>query len=180
MTSGNIKFSKLDPGTHMYAHVITGRQHCLASNTSPLPALDAPCSPPHCGPSNQRIRMHLGPCRPPITTHFPFVYRTTSGLEVPDGAVLSIAGTAAAALGFTHPYTQTQPLMSSAPSSGEQRRWRQGEVIVFDDSFEHEVWHNGTRLARCCCCCCCAHIGRVYACGFLRHCTRKVAFKQRG
>jgi hypothetical protein len=31
------------------------------------------------------------------------------------------------------------------PSSGEQRHWKQGEVIVFDDSFEHEVWHNGTR-----------------------------------
>jgi hypothetical protein len=33
------------------------------------------------------------------------------------------------------------------PSSGEQRQWKQGEVIVFDDSFEHEVWHNGTRCS---------------------------------
>ena len=28
------------------------------------------------------------------------------------------------------------------------RTWREGEFIVFDDSFEHEVWHDGnsTRL----------------------------------
>lgn len=24
------------------------------------------------------------------------------------------------------------------------RTWREGEIIIFDDSFEHEVWHNGT------------------------------------
>ena len=26
----------------------------------------------------------------------------------------------------------------------EVREWRQGECLVFDDSFEHEVWHEGT------------------------------------
>lgn len=26
------------------------------------------------------------------------------------------------------------------------RKWREGKVMVFDDSFEHEVWHNGTAL----------------------------------
>lgn len=24
------------------------------------------------------------------------------------------------------------------------RSWREGKFIIFDDSFEHEVWHNGT------------------------------------
>ncbi|CAL1270396.1 unnamed protein product [Larinioides sclopetarius] len=24
------------------------------------------------------------------------------------------------------------------------RTWEEGKVILFDDSFEHEVWHNGT------------------------------------
>lgn len=24
------------------------------------------------------------------------------------------------------------------------RSWKDGEIIIFDDSFEHEVWHNGT------------------------------------
>ena len=23
-------------------------------------------------------------------------------------------------------------------------RWTEGAVLVFDDSFEHEVWHNGS------------------------------------
>ncbi len=26
----------------------------------------------------------------------------------------------------------------------ETRQWQEGQVLVFDDSFEHEVWHNGT------------------------------------
>ncbi|RVE48277.1 hypothetical protein evm_007028 [Chilo suppressalis] len=26
----------------------------------------------------------------------------------------------------------------------EIRQWREGRVLLFDDSFEHEVWHNGT------------------------------------
>lgn len=24
------------------------------------------------------------------------------------------------------------------------RTWKEGKFIVFDDSFEHEVWHDGT------------------------------------
>ena len=26
----------------------------------------------------------------------------------------------------------------------EMRTWEEGKVLSFDDSFEHEVWHNGT------------------------------------
>ena len=26
------------------------------------------------------------------------------------------------------------------------RTWQEGKFIVFDDSFEHEVWHKGTEL----------------------------------
>lgn len=26
------------------------------------------------------------------------------------------------------------------------RTWEEGKVIVFDDSFEHEVWHDGSKL----------------------------------
>ncbi len=38
MTSGNIKFSKLDPGTHMYTHTFTGIPLCDASKSSAPPA----------------------------------------------------------------------------------------------------------------------------------------------
>ena len=26
----------------------------------------------------------------------------------------------------------------------ETRPWKEGKAVVFDDSFEHEVWHRGT------------------------------------
>ena len=33
--------------------------------------------------------------------------------------------------------------------AGEVRRWRRGAVLVFDDGFEHEVWHScGGQAAR--------------------------------
>ena len=52
----------------------------------------------HCGPSNLRLRVHLG-------------------LRVPDGCRIRVGD--------------------------EVRSWREGECLVFDDSFEHEVWHEG-------------------------------------
>lgn len=73
---GQAKFSVMHPNTHVW---------------------------PHCGPTNCRLRAHLG-------------------LIVPLGTELRV---------------------------GEERRsWQEGKVFVFDDSFEHEVWHNGssTRL----------------------------------
>jgi len=52
----------------------------------------------HCGPSNYRLRCHLG-------------------LVVPAGARIRVGE--------------------------EVREWRAGECLVFDDSYEHEVWHSG-------------------------------------
>jgi len=57
----------------------------------------------HCGPTNARLRAHLG-------------------LVVPAGDCEIIVG-------------------------GESRRWLEGEVLLFDDSFEHAV-HNETEEAR--------------------------------
>lgn len=53
---------------------------------------------PHTGPTNCRVRAHLG-------------------LVVPGGAEIRVGNT-----------TKT---------------WEEGKFIIFDDSFEHEVWHNG-------------------------------------
>lgn len=69
---GQVKFSVVHPGTHVWAHT---------------------------GPTNCRIRAHLG-------------------LAVPDGALIRVAN--------------------------ETRSWVEGKFIIFDDSFEHEVWHDGT------------------------------------
>ena len=68
---GSHFFSRLAPGTHLGAH---------------------------CGPSNLRLRCHLG-------------------LRIPPGTRIRVGE--------------------------ETREWRQGECLVFDDSFEHEVWHEG-------------------------------------
>lgn len=58
---------------------------------------------PHCGPTNHRLRFHLG-------------------VSVPQASELVVAG--------------------------EARRWREGRVLLFDDSFVHEVSNNDTAAAR--------------------------------
>ncbi|XP_069678126.1 aspartyl/asparaginyl beta-hydroxylase isoform X6 [Periplaneta americana] len=69
---GQVKFSVMQAGTHVW---------------------------PHCGPTNCRLRSHLG-------------------LVVPEGTFIRVAE--------------------------ETRSWKEGGLFIFDDSFEHEVWHNGT------------------------------------
>ena len=68
---GSHFFSRLTPGTHLSAH---------------------------CGPSNFRLRCHLG-------------------LVVPEGVRIRVGD--------------------------EVRAWKAGECLIFDDSIEHEVWHDG-------------------------------------
>ena len=67
---GDVKLSRMSPGTEVK---------------------------PHCGPTNARLRAHLG-------------------LYVPEGDCCLRCG-------------------------DEARRWVEGEVLLFDDSFEHEVWN---------------------------------------
>ena len=69
---GSAYFSRLAPGTHLNAH---------------------------CGPTNARLRLHLG-------------------LVVPDGCSIRVGD--------------------------EVRTWVEGRCLLFDDSFEHEVWNNAT------------------------------------
>ncbi|XP_074063844.1 aspartyl/asparaginyl beta-hydroxylase isoform X3 [Macrotis lagotis] len=72
---GQIKYSVMHPGTHVW---------------------------PHTGPTNCRLRMHLG-------------------LVIPkEGCKIRCAQ--------------------------ETRIWEEGKVLIFDDSFEHEVWQDATSL----------------------------------
>ncbi|XP_064489067.1 aspartyl/asparaginyl beta-hydroxylase-like isoform X1 [Ornithodoros turicata] len=68
---GQVKFSIMHPGTHVWAHT---------------------------GPTNCRLRAHLG-------------------LVVPPKVRIRVAN--------------------------DTRTWKVGKFIIFDDSFEHEVWHEG-------------------------------------
>lgn len=54
---------------------------------------------PHCGPTNCRLRGHLG-------------------LIVPPDPRIKVGN--------------------------ETRAWKRGKFIIFDDSFEHEVWYEGS------------------------------------
>jgi len=69
---GQIKFSLMQPGTHIWAHT---------------------------GPTNCRLRVHLG-------------------LIIPKNVHIRVGE--------------------------DTRTWKNGKALVFDDSFEHEVWHNGS------------------------------------
>jgi len=69
---GQVKFSVMNEGTHVHSH---------------------------CGPTNCRVRCHLG-------------------LKVPEQTYIRVAE--------------------------RLRSWKEGEWLIFDDSYEHEVWHNGT------------------------------------
>ena len=33
---------------------------------------------------------------------------------------------------------------SLADGAGETKMWAEGELLLFDDSFEHAVWHDGS------------------------------------
>ncbi|XP_017079047.1 aspartyl/asparaginyl beta-hydroxylase isoform X2 [Drosophila eugracilis] len=72
---GQVKFSVMQAGTHVW---------------------------PHCGPTNCRLRAHLTLLAP-------------------------------------------EPEKTSIRVAEQERTWREGELFIFDDSFEHEVWHNGSQ-----------------------------------
>lgn len=72
-TRGQVKFSVLEAGTHIW---------------------------PHCGPTNCRLRAHLA--------------------------------------------LEAEPERTFIRVADQTRSWQEGEWLIFDDSFEHEVWHNGT------------------------------------
>ncbi|KMY94163.1 aspartyl/asparaginyl beta-hydroxylase isoform X5 [Drosophila simulans] len=38
-----------------------------------------------------------------------------------------------------------EPEKTSLRVAEQERTWREGELFIFDDSFEHEVWHNGSQ-----------------------------------
>ncbi|XP_017865353.1 PREDICTED: aspartyl/asparaginyl beta-hydroxylase isoform X5 [Drosophila arizonae] len=39
-----------------------------------------------------------------------------------------------------------EPHLTSLRVADQERTWHEGDLFIFDDSFEHEVWHNGTQL----------------------------------
>ena len=77
---GMVYFSMMEAGTHVH---------------------------PHSGPSNSRLRVHLGLDVPQPENNTNKIANSSSILRVKD----------------------------------EYMTWKNGEIIVWDDSFDHEVWH---------------------------------------
>ena len=76
---------------------------------------------PHCGPTNHRLRLHLG-------------------LIVPDESA-SVDGVGGDDKGAAE--SRTRSGVGAAIRVGDEtRRWQAGKVLLLDDSFEHEVWNN--------------------------------------
>lgn len=103
-----IKYSLMKPGVHVW---------------------------PHCGPTNCRIRAHLG-------------------LVIPDGPKIRVADETRY---WLIPYQLNIPYSMQQLDQVQililfftdfvfyilYRTWKEGEFVIIDDSFEHEVWHNG-------------------------------------
>lgn len=90
---GQTKFSVMHPGTHVW---------------------------PHCGPTNCRLRVHLG-------------------LKVPPKTFIRVADEIRQVL-------NTKDIFNIYNIFFVCRSWEEGKLFIFDDSFEHEVWHNGTEF----------------------------------
>ncbi|XP_053715083.1 aspartyl/asparaginyl beta-hydroxylase isoform X7 [Synchiropus splendidus] len=95
---GQVKFSVMQPGTHVW---------------------------PHTGPTNCRLRMHLGLVVPKTGTRIRCINQTRWD---PLSSLLSI---------LTHHHHLCCPHL---------RGWEEGKVLIFDDSFEHEVWQEAETL----------------------------------
>ena len=77
---GQVKFSVMEAGSHVHAHS---------------------------GPTNCRLRAHLG-------------------LKIPDSS----------------PEVSASKSLTRLRVAEEYLKWKDGEMFIFDDSFDHEVWHD--------------------------------------
>ncbi|XP_063499349.1 aspartyl/asparaginyl beta-hydroxylase isoform X2 [Symphalangus syndactylus] len=97
---GQIKYSIMHPGTHVW---------------------------PHTGPTNCRLRMHLG-------------------LVIPkEGCKIRCANETKN--GDFRPYIPGSEIKHSHNTGGgaySLETWEEGKVLIFDDSFEHEVWQDAS------------------------------------
>ena len=91
---------------------------------------------PHCGPTNHRLRLHLPLGVPTNDNH--------------DGS-----GSGRGDDNSGDSYSTTRPQATHLEQEGTRlrvgnttRAWREGEVAVFDDSFEHEAWNDNLHGVR--------------------------------
>jgi Flp pilus assembly protein TadD len=74
----------------------------------------------HAGPTNERLTAHLGLIVPQLNGHAS-MQGNTSSVENGRLCIIRVAN--------------------------ESKGWEEGKVLLFDDSYEHEVWHRGSGAA---------------------------------
>lgn len=79
---------------------------------------------PHCGVSNGKLRVHIG-------VHVPYYQRDRNDSNFSLASPLSCGDVEGAA--------QLRACACGIRVGGEVRQWHEGEAMIFDDSFEHEV-----------------------------------------
>lgn len=96
---GQVKFSVMHPNTHVW---------------------------PHCGPTNCRLRAHLG-------------------LKIDKNTSIRVATETRFGYHFAlFHFFSFGMFLFQKKISFFFRTWTEGNILILDDSFEHEVWHNGT------------------------------------
>ena len=138
----------LHPHPHPHLHPHPGEDALSMVSGSAYFSLLSPRARllPHCGPTNVRLRVHLG-LRVPSSTaseergggaHRAGVW--AGGGRVADesrrrshGDRTEIAGTQRG---------ERSEIDVGMRVANESRPWREGEALVFDDSFEHEAWND--------------------------------------
>jgi hypothetical protein len=124
LPKGSMQFSILQPGTHLR---------------------------PHCGPTNHKLRVHLGlvvPSASSLSSSSPGRHQEQErgqqqeqGQDKEDDEEEEGGGAASK--------SRKAPANSARMRVGDvMHGWKEGGVVVFDDSFEHEVWNDDGRAPR--------------------------------
>ena len=91
---------------------------------------------PHCGPTNHRLRLHLPLAVP---------------RALPDQHGINSSGNSSLKL-VDSKMNNTGPLLKHGGArlrvGSTTREWYEGEVAIFDDSFEHEAWNDDHSIVR--------------------------------
>lgn len=97
----------------------------------------------HCGPTPLRLRLHLGLLVPKRSDKTCLETEQSAA----SGSTCSSSNDVAEAErggGGKEREEEEEEGCCRLRVENVTRRWEEGRVLVFDDSFEHEVWHDGS------------------------------------
>jgi hypothetical protein len=94
---------------------------------------------PHCGPSNHKWRFHLGVIVPDNGIDSP-CHESAPKITVVSIAIVCDIFQCVVSCCYLG---STSIRVGNPFADGARRPWEEGKVLLFDDSYEHEVFHDG-------------------------------------